>query len=64
MKTSKCWHCQTETPDHSTDDCAVCGYHPWSGCDHPDCSKLPPVKHEPKPPPVQPPVRARSSPTD
>ncbi|KAI0909153.1 hypothetical protein F4823DRAFT_595854 [Ustulina deusta] len=48
MKLSQCKHCQTDNSDDTTGNCHGCGYHPWTQCYHPDCGKLPPVKHEPR----------------
>ncbi|KAI1307791.1 hypothetical protein F5Y03DRAFT_351847 [Xylaria venustula] len=48
MKLSPCRHCQMENPDDSTGNCPACAYHPWNMCHHPDCGKLPPIKHQPR----------------
>ncbi|KAI0523873.1 hypothetical protein F5B22DRAFT_421754 [Xylaria bambusicola] len=48
MKFSKCKHCQAENDSDSDSDCVKCFFHPWTVCGHPDCSKLPPIKHEPQ----------------
>ncbi|GAW23133.1 hypothetical protein ANO14919_126830 [Xylariales sp. No.14919] len=53
MRVSPCKHCQKDNPDYWDDICVGCSYHPWNQCYHPDCGKLPPVKHEPRSTPTK-----------
>ncbi|KAI1358617.1 hypothetical protein F5Y08DRAFT_110865 [Xylaria arbuscula] len=68
VKFSPCLHCQIDNNVDNALECMGCNYHPWRWCHHPDCNKLPPIKHRPMrsppPPPPPPPKEKKETKTD
>ena len=41
-----CLHCQSPIPVNTDQKCPACDVKPFEVCNHQDCGRLPPVKHE------------------